>query len=118
VGVEVGVARLHRVEDVGEIALDLLEGQHTAQIARPAELAARQQVEELLVVLDRLKKIVALELLLIRAEIDLDHQERAGLLGPARGDSRAAWIVAQAHLQSGRVSGPRSPSLLLHSLHR
>src|SRR5688572_12743721 len=98
--IKVGVAGLHRIEDIREVALDLLEGQHAPQVAGAAEPARQKYVEKLLFFFDLFKKLVALELFLIGAEIDFNHEKVAGRFGSARGRALPPWVIPQANLQT------------------
>src|SRR5258705_96345 len=98
VGIKVRVAGLHRVEDVGELALNLLEGQDTPQIAGAAEHAVRKQIEYFLLLADGLQQVVPLELLLVRGEVYFHHEEASGPLYAPGGGALPPGIVAQADI--------------------
>src|SRR5690606_40750127 len=58
--IEVGVARLHRIEDVCEFAFDFFEDQNSSKVARPAKCAGFQQVKDFFVLAYRLQQLISL----------------------------------------------------------
>src|SRR5690606_8683001 len=75
--IEVSVARLHRIEDVGEIALDFFEREHAPQVTRATEGTRGEQLEQVGFFAHQFEKIEAFVELLVWPEIHFHHEEAA-----------------------------------------
>ena len=67
--VEVCVAKFHRVENIREIAFNLLEDHAAAQVYGPAKAPLGQQLVQAFYAMHRLQQADPLERALVRAEL-------------------------------------------------
>jgi hypothetical protein len=92
VGVEVGLARLHAVENIGELAFDLLKGEDAPEVVRPPKPLLPQQGFDAVILTAQFQQVLGLIGLFVGAELHLNQQASTSFADSAGGEPSLARV--------------------------